>query len=87
MFNVPFVASVIVPARVPAVQPIVPLMEELVVPESEPLSTVNEPRLLTVAGPLRVSVCPLKESVCVLLPLVAPRMRPPTVGLISSWPV
>src|SRR6266853_5035296 len=84
MFNVPFVAKVSVPAKIPPVQPIVPLMEELVVPDSEPLSTVKEPRLLTVQGPLSVKVCPFIKKVCVVLPPVAPSVRPPTVGLTSS---
>ena len=55
MFSVPPDASVKVPPKVPAVQPIVPLNTALVLPTSAPPSTVNEPLGFTVNGPFSAS--------------------------------
>ena len=71
-------ASVKLPAKKLALQPIVPLNTALVLPTSEPLSTVKEPLGFTVNGPLSESVWPASESVTVPAPLV-PRMSAPTV--------
>src|SRR5262245_31574938 len=78
MFKVPLVRKVSVPARRPPLQPMVPLKVALVMPESAPLFTVNEPLGLTVSGPFSASVWPLSESATVPGPLV-PRMIAPTV--------
>src|ERR1017187_8031453 len=83
MFSVLPEASVRIPPQKPADQPIVPLNTALVLPASEPLSTVNEPLGFAVNGPFSESVWPASESVTVPAPLV-PRMTPPTVGLMSS---
>jgi|GEM_PF-1790916 len=83
MFSVLPGASVKIPSKKPAVQPIVPLNTALGLPASVPLSTVNEPLGFTVNGPFNVSVWPASESVTVPGPL-SPRMIPPTVGLMSK---
>ena len=83
MFSVLPGASVKIPSKTPAVQPIVPLNTAFVLPINTPLSTVNEPLGFTVNGPFSVSVWPASESVTVPAPLV-PRMIPPTVGLMSK---
>ena len=81
--SVPFVASVKMPPKDAADQPIVPLNTALVLPASAPLSTVNEPLGFTVNGPFSASVWPLSESVTVPAPLV-PRMIAPTVVPLFS---
>ena len=83
MFSVLPGASVKIPSKTPAVQPIVPLNTALVLPTSVPLSTVKEPLGFTVNGPFSVSVWPASASVTVPAPLV-PTMIPPTVGLMSK---
>src|SRR5216683_2707303 len=63
MFSVQLAARVSVPARVPAVQPIVPRNTALVLPASTPLSTVNKPLGLTVNGPFNASVWPASDRI------------------------
>jgi hypothetical protein len=45
---------------------------------------MNRPRLFTAQLPSRVKVNPFTKNVCVLLPLIAPRVKAATVGLVSS---
>src|ERR1035437_25160 len=78
MLSVPPEASVRIPPKEAADQPIVPLNTALVLPTSAPPSTVNEPLGFTVNGPFSASVQPASESVTVPAPLV-PRMIAPTV--------
>src|SRR5438093_12778605 len=77
-FSVPTAASVGIPPKEAAVQPMVPLKTALVLPTRLPLSTVNEPLGLTVNGPFNANVWPASDSVTVPTPLV-PRMIAPTV--------
>src|SRR5439155_20143229 len=81
MLSVALVFKVSVPASVPPVQVMIPLIEEVVPPESVPLPSENRPRLLIVQGPLSVKVWPFIANVCVVTPLLAPRINPVTVGL------
>src|SRR6266568_2396452 len=76
-------ASVRIPPKEAAVQPIVPLKTALVLPTRLPLSTVNEPLGLTVSGPFNASVWPASDRITVPAPLV-PRMIAPTVVALLS---
>src|ERR1035441_8424408 len=78
VLSVPPEASVKLPPKEAADQPIVPCNTALVLPTSAPPSTVNEPLGFTANGPFSESVQPARESVTFPAPLV-PRMIAPMV--------
>ena len=89
MFNRPPAAmtsspGVVRPSNVPADQLNTPLTVFVPNPSSVPPSKLNWPLVVTLPTPFSVNVTAFTTKVCVLLPLLAPSVKPATVAGMSS---